>query len=164
MIKFDIVGDKKVYAYLGDFSFSTVQKIDAAIVGLTQKMSRIAIRNATGGTMDSKSGKLASAIRNGSFVVKSGNRIKGVVGVSGASKKVAIYAGAQEYGANIKAHLIDAKKLGKMRFELGGGFQFTKEVQVPAVKIPAHSFLRSALREISGEAKSAIAAAANVGE
>lgn len=162
MINFDINGDKKLYAYLGDFSARTVSRIDNAIVSLTQQLSRNAIRKASGGVLNSKSGALVAAIRNGSYVVKSGGRIKGVVGVAGASKKVAIYAGAQEYGATIKARILEAKNVSKLRFEIGGKFIFAKQVKIPEVKIPAHSFLRSALREISGEAKTAIANAARV--
>lgn len=162
MIKYDIVGDKKLYAYLGDFNERTVRRIDNAIVSLTQRLSLNAIRKASGGVLNSKTGALVAAIRQGSFVVKQGNRIKGVVGVAGASKKVAIYAGSQEYGATIKARVVEAINVSRLRFELGGKFVFAKQVNMPEIKIPEHSFLRSALREISGEAKSAIANAANV--
>lgn len=162
MIKGDIVGDKKVYFWLGEYKTKTVEKIDAAINSLTQKLSRNAISKASGGVLGRKSGELVVAVRRGTFVTKSKGRIKGVVGLVGASKKVAIYGASQEYGASIKARLMSAKQVSKLRFTIGNEFKFAKQVQIPAFKLPARSFLRSALREIQGEAESAISNAARI--
>jgi hypothetical protein len=61
------------------------------------------------------------------------------------------YGPAQEFGAHIPAHDLAARKGRAMAFMLGGKQVFAASVRFPGATIPEHSFLRSALREMTPE-------------
>jgi len=62
------------------------------------------------------------------------------------------YGAIQEFGGTTRAHLIAAKQAKALAFSLGGQLVFAKRVNHPGSRIPAHSFLRSALAELAPEA------------
>jgi hypothetical protein len=160
VINGEITGDKKVYAFLGDLSERSIERVDREVGMQTLLISKLAQRKASGGVLKSHSGELAAAIQAGTSVQKQPTRITGIIGLAGASKKVSIYGASQEFGATIQAHVLQAKAGKTLRFQLNGKFTFAKKVNIPAVQIPEHSFLRAAMREQGEEALRAIASAA----
>lgn len=162
MIKAEVVGDKKVYAYLGDIKRKTIERVDRTITSLTLSLSRLSISKASGTVLQSRTGALVAAIAKGTFIRKTASRITGVVGLKGASKEVAIYGSSQEHGATIKARLVEARNVSKLRFTIGNEFKFAKRVQIPEIKLPKRSFLKSSLAQMSGDAKSQLEAAAGI--
>lgn len=162
MIKAEIIGDKKVFAYLGDLKKKTISRVDQTITQLVLKLSRIAISKASGTVLQSRTGALVAAITKGTYINKQASRITGAVGLRGASKEVAIYGASQEFGATIKARLVEARNVSKLRFAIGNEFKFAKKIQLPEIKLPKRSFLKSSLAQMSGEAKAQIEAAAGI--
>ena len=162
MIKDEIIGDKKVFAYLGDIKEKTVKRVDQSITSLVLSLSRLAISKASGSVLQSRTGALTSAIAKGTYFKKTPSRITGAVGLKGAPREVAIYGASQEFGATIKARLVEARNVSKLRFMIGNQYKVAEKVRLPESKIPKRSFLRSALAEMSGEAKARIESAAGI--
>ena len=157
MISFDVVGDKKLVAYLGDVPKKTIEKVDASVNMLTLRLQRRAL-----GKVSEKTGKLRGALVKGTYFIKTEKGITGRVGLRGAPAKIAIYGAVQEYGGSIKAHVLQTKDAAALRFKIGGKFMFAKTVNIPAFKVPAHSFLRSSLNDMQGEIVSELNRAAGI--
>ncbi len=102
----------------------------------------------SGDVLKVRSGDLRAAVGRGSSVKRSATAITGTVGLDGASKEVSIAGAAQEFGADIPAHIVRSLDGKKLRFMLNGGYKFASVVMIPAVHIPMHSFLRSSLAEL----------------
>jgi phage gpG-like protein len=113
-----------------------------------------------------KSDKLAGAVlyaRSGALhdsivaIVSAGDDgVLASVGSAGDLK----YAAIQEYGGKTSAHEILPIKAQALAFVLGGAPHFARKVEHPGSVIPARSYLRSSLDEMSGDISGAFAAAA----
>lgn len=143
---------------------SLIKRVDNTVGQLTLKLSRAARGKLHNGVVKTHTGDLYAAIERGTYVKKTPWGIVGSVGASGASKKEAIIAGAVEYGSTHPAKVEESLKAAALRFKIGGKFAFAGTVHIPAMHIPAHSFLRSALRELDSEVVSSIARAAQISD
>lgn len=151
MIKAEILGDDKVWAYLGELKDGVARRVNETVGAYTLRLSRMAQSKAAGGEVKTKSGKLLAAIKAGTTFAVLPGRARGRVGLGGASREVAIYGASQEYGADLPAKIIEAKNQAALRFQIDGQFYFAKRVSVPAFSLPERSYLRSSLREIGPE-------------
>lgn len=160
MVNFQITGAGNVVEFLDTIGVRTAAKVNAAVGVWCLRMSKLAQGKVSGGLLKIKTGALRDAISRGtSTTIRSGG-VVGIVGLAGASKEVAIAGAAQEFGANIPAHVVQALAGSRLRFMVGGKLVFAKQVHLPAVKIPERSFLRSSLEDIRAPALSEIAKAA----
>ncbi len=71
---------------------------------------------------------------------------------------IAPYGSALEFGASIPAQLIAAKNAKALAFVVGGRQVFATHVMHPAIVLPPHSFLRSALDELGPDMTAQVAA------
>lgn len=160
MISWEIKGDGAVVHFLDQLGGRTIAKVNAEVGVQTLRVSRLAQAKASGGVLKLKTGQLRDAIGRGTSVKTRAGGVTGTVGLEGASKEVAIAGGAQEFGANIPAHIVEALAGHKLRFQVNGKWVVAQRVQLPAVKIPEHSFLRSSLDELRSSILHAIGSAA----
>jgi phage gpG-like protein len=109
----------------------TIMRLAGELVGLAQSKA------------PRKSGRLAGSIH--SRITDTPRSIRAKVGTP------VRYAAAQEFGAHIPAHDLAARKARAMAFMLGGKQVFAASARFPGATIPEHSFLRSALRELTPE-------------
>ena len=69
-------------------------------------------------------------------------------GAAGGGQAVP-YARIHEFGGLIPAHQVVAKNARALAFNVGGVMRFAKSVQIPDVKMPERSYMRSSLAERS---------------
>ena len=162
MIKSTVEGEKEVLARISTVSTKTIRRIDETVGAFTLRLSRSAQVKLSGGVVNKRSGSVLTAIQRGTSIKKYSWGIRGTVGASGASKKVAIAAGAIEYGSTHQARILEATKAGTLRFQIGGKTVFAKRVLIPAFEIPERSFLRSSLRELGPSYLSAMNSAVQI--
>lgn len=157
-----MTGKDVVLAYMEQMPPKLVSRVRDSVGVQTLKLSRRVLGKLNGGVLKSRSGALASAISQGTFVREGQGRITGEVGLRGASKEVAISGAAQEFGATIQAHVLSAKQAAALKFQINGADHFARAVMIPTFQIPEHSFLRSAFRELRSEMVSEISKAADL--
>lgn len=157
-----LLGDKELLSRLEVLPTRMIERVDQTIGKLTLKLSRLARAKLLNVVVHTQTGSLYSTIDRGTYVQKTPWGIVGSVGATGATKKEAIVAGAVEYGSTHKARIQESLNASVFKFQLGGKFKFAKRVHIPAIKIPEHSFLRSALNEMRPEVMSALAQAARI--
>lgn len=160
MIDWEIKNDGKVLEYMRTFPEALLGAVEEAIGVQILKLSRRVQSKLSGDVLKMKTGELRAAIARGTSVKRSNTKITGEVGLAGASAQVAIAGGAQEFGADIPAHIVRAVNVSKLRFQISGKFKFAREVSIPALKIPERSFLRSSMNEMRDGIMAEITAAA----
>jgi HK97 gp10 family phage protein len=79
-----------------------------------------------------------------------GDRIAASVGTN------LIYAAIHEYGGTTRTHVIEARNVKALAFQMSGQDVFCKRVNHPGSHMPERSFLRSALSENADSIKAAI--------
>ncbi len=99
----------------------------------------------SGGALNARSGALAASI--GASVETLGDGVVATVGSFGDVK----YAAIQEYGGKTAAHDIVATQGKAIAFIEGGAEHFARIVHHPGSQIPARSYLRSSLDEMTAE-------------
>lgn len=163
MIDYRITGKERFLQFLEVFPKETADRVEVSVGIQVLRLTKHVQGKLNGSVLNSKTGKLSDAIARGSYVVKGQGKITGVVGLDGATKEVAIQGASQEFGADIGARVLEAVNVSALRFTVGGGFGFAKTVQLPAIKIPERSFLRSSLKDMRDSIGSEIMAAASKG-
>jgi phage gpG-like protein len=110
-------------------------------------------RNLSGGVLQQRSGRLASSIAMS--VALSGGAVRATLGSD------VPYAAIHEYGGVIPAHQILPKSARALAFPWQGRGRLFRRVEMPPVRMPERSFLRSALAEMEPEIRAAMADAAS---
>jgi len=105
--------------------------------------------NLSGVVLQRRSSRLAASI------VQAVDGLSASVGFDPAAVP---YGAAQEFGADIRAHLIAAKNARALSFVVAGRRVFAKRVMFPGAHLPERSFLRSALADLAPEIGAKIAA------
>ncbi|HUK60247.1 MAG TPA: hypothetical protein VLV50_13535 [Stellaceae bacterium] len=101
-----------------------------------------------GAVLHRRSGRLAAAQET------SVTTAPGALSVAaGFDPRAVPYGAIEEYGGTTRAHLIAVKQARALRFSLAGELAFAKSVHHPGSRIPARSFLRSALAEEADAAR-----------
>lgn len=164
MIDWQIKETALVLRHMEELPDALVRRVEGAVGRMTLALSRTVLGKLSGAVLNNKTGKLAAAIRKGTYTVHepARGRIVGVVGVRGADKNTAIAAGAQEYGASIAARIVEGKQAGKLKFQIGGKDLYRVRVKIPNVTIPERSFLRSSLEQLRPAIQAAINEAAQI--
>ncbi|HYM30437.1 MAG TPA: hypothetical protein VEU47_04010 [Candidatus Cybelea sp.] len=123
---------------------------------LAQTVARLAQRlydrveaNLSGAVLHRRSGRLASSIVQ---------QVEGLFASVGFDPAAVPYGAAQEFGADIRAHLIAARNAHALSFVVAGKRVFAKRVWFPGAHLPERSFLRSALAALAPEIGAEIAA------
>jgi hypothetical protein len=150
VIDWKIGGTDNVLEYLRTMPEVLVADVKQSIGVQILRLQRRVIGKLSGDVLQSRTGALIAAVKAGTWVKQTPGKIVGVVGNAGATKEVAIAFAAQEYGASIAARILSARQAAALRFTLNGQFVFAKQVMLPAIKIPEHSFLRTSFRELRG--------------
>ncbi|HEX3885265.1 MAG TPA: HK97 gp10 family phage protein [Stellaceae bacterium] len=110
-------------------------------------------RNLSGGVLQQRSGRLAASIDVA--VEQNGGAVSTTLGSD------VPYAAIHEYGGVIPAHQILPKSARALAFPWQGGERFARRVEMPPVRMPERSFLRSALTEMEPQIRAAMADAAS---
>jgi len=97
----------------------------------------------TGEVLQVRSGRLRRSI-NMRMEGTGGDQVSGTVGTN------VLYAAIHEFGGTIPGHPLEAVNAKALRFMPKGAsdFIFRRRVQIPDIRMPERSFLRSALREM----------------
>ena len=146
MITVEVVGDKQLIARLtampDNIRSALVRKVRALALMLeaTVKGEKL-----SGQVLNVVTGALRRSISN--EVTTGSNSVTAEVYSSGDVK----YAAIHEYGGTIPAHEVVATKAQALHFVIGAKDVFAKRVQIPDVKMPERSFLRSSLDEMRDE-------------
>ncbi|ACK51958.1 hypothetical protein Msil_3048 [Methylocella silvestris BL2] len=117
-----------------------LQRADTARTALEERI----VRKLSGEALQKQSGALAASIR--SSIADDG----GAISIIASSVGVA-YAAIQEFGGKTAAHDIVAVKARALNFNGGGGEVFAKSVHHPGSNIPARSFFRGSMSEMSDD-------------
>lgn len=125
-------------------------RLASVVATLAQRLYDRVEDNLSGAVLQRRSGRLASSITQ---------RIDGLSALVGFDPAVVPYGAAQEFGADLRAHLIAAKNARALSFVVGGRRVFAKRVMSPGAHLPERSFLRSALAELAPDIGAAIAVA-----
>lgn len=146
MITVEVVGDKQLIARLtampDNIRSALVRKVRALALMLEAKVKG---EKLSGQVLNVVTGALRRSISN--EVTTGSNSVTAEVYSSGDVK----YAAIHEYGGTIPAHEVVATKAQALHFVIGAKDVFAKRVQIPDVKMPERSFLRSSLDEMRDE-------------
>jgi len=119
------------------------------VVRLAQTLYDRVEENLSGAVLQRRSGRLAASIVQ---------QVDGLSASVGFDPAAVPYGAAQEFGADIRAHLIAAKNARALSFVVAGKRVFAKRVWFPGAHLPERSFLRSALADLAPEIGAEIAA------
>ena len=135
---------------LGALPPALASRLSSVIATLAQRLYDRVEDNLSGAVLHRHSGRLASSI---------GLEVDGLTASVGFDPAAVPYGAAQEFGADIRAHLIAAKNARALSFVVAGKRVFAKHVMFPGAHLPERSFLRSALADLAPEIGAEIAAA-----
>lgn len=142
MITAVVVGDAAVIARLTTLGPELRRGLARAVFRLGLELQRkVQSEKLTGQVLKVRTGTLRSSINT--RVAEGGDAITASVGTAVS------YARIHEYGGTIPAHPVATKNARAFAFPWKGEQRFFKRVEIPAVKMPERSFLRSALREMT---------------
>ncbi|HLJ52131.1 MAG TPA: hypothetical protein VKT24_02025 [Rhizomicrobium sp.] len=134
---------------LGALPQDLASRLAAVVATLAQRLYDRVEENLSGAVLQRRSGRLASSIVQ---------QIDGLSASVGFDPAAVPYGAAQEFGADIRAHLIAAKNARALSFVVAGKRVFARRVMFPGAHLPERSFLRSALADLAPEIGAAIAA------
>jgi len=145
VIEGKVEGSEVVVFGLSEFKGKAREAFRIGIARATLRLlTKVKAEKLSGQLLNVRTGRLRRSINQ--RVVVSGSSVTGTVGTN------VEYAAIHELGGTIKAQLIEAKKAKSLRFELANGkVMFRKSVQRPEIKMPARSFLLSALKDLHRE-------------
>lgn len=149
MIDVSIAGGDELTARLADMPSAVASRLGNVIGLLSQTLYYQVEDNLSGAVLQSRSGRLAAAIEQSA---------DGLTASVGFDADAVPYGAAQEFGADIRAHLIEVKNARALAFVVAGQRVFAKRVMLPATHLPERSFLRSALSDLAPDIEDAIAA------
>jgi phage gpG-like protein len=148
MIAVEIAGADGLVARLQAMPDRVAGRLAAPLAGLGVDMRGLVQDSMAGSGLKSRSGRLAQSVEVEADETSVSARI---------DTAAVPYAAIQEYGGTTRAHVIEAINAAALRFEIGGRTVFAKRVMHPGSVIPAHSFLATALAELTPVARDAIA-------
>lgn len=125
-------------------------RLSAIVATLAQRLYDRVEDNLSGAVLNRRSGRLASSIVQ---------QVDGLTASVGFDSAAVPYGAAQEFGADLRAHLIAAKNARALSFAVAGKRMFAKHVMFPGAHLPERSFLRSALSDLAPDIGAEIAAA-----
>jgi len=135
---------------LRDLPQDLASRLATVVATLAQTLYDRVEENLSGAVLQRRSGRLASSIVQ---------EIDGLTASVGFDPAAVPYGAAQEFGADIRAHLIAAKNARALSFVVAGKRVFARRVMFPGAHLPERSFLRSALTDLAPEIGAEIAAA-----
>ena len=134
---------------LGALPQDLASRLAAVVATLAQRLYDRVEENLSGAVLQRRSGRLASSIVQ---------QIDGLSASVGFDPAAVPYGAAQEFGADIRAHLIAAKNARALSFVVAGKRVFARHVMFPGAHLPERSFLRSAMADLAPDIGAAIAA------
>jgi phage gpG-like protein len=150
------VEDRAIMARLS----SMPDKLRAAFLkktyALAEKLKSKVQQNLTNKLLQIRTGKLVRSIFQ--QVTNSSNEVSGRVFSSGLP-----YAAIQEFGGQTKAHVIEAKNVKALMFNMGGKQVFFRRVNHPGSHIPAHHYMGQAFDAMKPEIEAGYREAAEEG-
>ena len=135
---------------LHDLPQDLAARLAGIVATLAQRLYDRVEDNLSGAVLQHRSGRLASSIVQ---------QVDGLSASVGFDPAAVPYGAAQEFGADLRAHLIAVKNARALSFVVAGRRVFAKHVMFPGAHLPERSFLRSALADLAPEIGAAIAAA-----
>lgn len=140
LIDIDTSGVDAVTARLAALPEGVRSALGPVFADIANALYERVLANLSGAVVRTVTGRLKSAITQEVGALSAG---------VGLDTSVAPYGAALEFGASIPAQLIAAKNAKALAFVVAGQQVFAKHVMRPAFVLPAHSFLRSALEEMT---------------
>lgn len=125
-------------------------RLAGVVATLAQRLYDRVEDNLSGTVLQRRSGRLAASIVQ---------QVDGLSASVGFDPAAVPYGAAQEFGADLRAHLIAVKNARALSFVVAGRRVFAKHVMFPGAHLPERSFLRSALADLAPDIGAAIAAA-----
>ena len=135
---------------LGALPQAMASRLSAVVATLAQTLYDRVEDNLSGAVLQHRSGRLASSITQ---------QVDGLSASVGFDPAAVPYGAAQEFGADLRAHLIAVKSARALAFVVAGKRVFAKRVWFPGAHLPERSFLRAALADLAPEIGAEIAAA-----
>lgn len=136
--------------HLGDLPPSLALRLAGVVATLAQRLYDRVEDNLSGAVLQRRSGRLASNIVQ---------QVDGLSASVGFDPAAVPYGAAQEFGADLRAHLIAVKNARALSFVVAGKRMFAKHVMFPGAHLPERSFLRAALADLAPEIGGEISAA-----
>ena len=146
----ELTGFDTLDATLGQLPEKVVRALAFKATALAQEIVDCARNDKLGGVLNVRSGALAASID--AFVTSSDDEVVATIGSFGDVK----YAAIQEYGGKTAAHEIMASQAKALTFLEGGTERFARVVHHPGSQIPARSYLRSSLDEMTQDVVDAL--------
>lgn len=125
-------------------------RLSAVVATLAQRLYDRVEDNLSGAVLNRHSGRLASSITQ---------QVDGLSASVGFDPAAVPSGAAQEFGADLRAHLIAARNARALSFVVAGRRVFAKRVWFPGAHMPERSFLRAALADLAPDIGAEIAAA-----
>jgi phage gpG-like protein len=147
MLKVEFVGDRALLARLARMPDRMKQMLRRTVTTLALKLEARVKFKLSGDVLHVRTGALRRSISHTVDEVAGG--IVGRVFSSGDVK----YAAIHEFGGQTPAHIIVPNQAKALAFMVGGELRFAARVNHPGSKIPERSYMRSSLKEMSGEIK-----------
>ncbi|MDE2229907.1 MAG: hypothetical protein KGL11_12825 [Alphaproteobacteria bacterium] len=135
---------------LRDLPPALASRLSSVVATLAQRLYDRVEDNLSGVVLKRRTGRLAASIVQ---------QVDGLSASVGFDPAAVPYGAAQEFGADLRAHLIAARNARALSFVVAGKRVFAKRVMFPGAHLPERSFLRSALADLAPEIGAAIAAA-----
>ncbi|MGH6995128.1 MAG: hypothetical protein ACREES_05495 [Stellaceae bacterium] len=135
---------------LGALPPALASRLSSVITTLAQRLYDRVEDNLSGVVLQRRSGRLAASIVQ---------QVDGLAASVGFDPAAVPYGAAQEFGADLRAHLIAVKNARALSFIVGGQRVFARHVMFPGAHLPERSFLRAALADLAPEIGAEIAAA-----
>ncbi len=156
MLSLSIDGAEALQARLDAFPAALAADLAAKAQALGEALAdKVRNEKLSGQVLNARSGALRDSIEG--QVTADGDEVSASVGSVGDVK----YAAIQEYGGKTGAHEILPAKGKVLAFLVGGAMRFARRVEHPGSTIPARSYLRSSLDEMSDEIVAAFTEAAD---
>ena len=124
-------------------------RLAGVVAILAQRLYDSVESNLAGAVLQRRSGRLAASIVQ---------QVDGLTASVGFDPAAVPYGAAQEFGADLRAHLITVKNARALAFVVAGKRVFARRVMFPGAHLPERSFLRSALADLAPEIGAEIAA------
>jgi phage gpG-like protein len=141
MISVALTGDQALADRLSAMPGALHDGIGRAIARLNIALQAKVQQNLSGDVLNLRTGALRASI-----TVDAGEDATGLSGRVGSDLP---YAAINEFGGQTPAHDIEVRKAKALAFMLGGKLVFARHVHHPGSRIPARSFLRSALDDMA---------------
>lgn len=157
MISAEVRGSKELATKFDGMTAAVHASLLKKIYSLTIQLATRVRRKLTGEVLQVRSGNLRASIHED--VKDTPTEIIGRVFSSGDVK----YAGIHEYGGVVPAHVVVPNKARALAFVVGGKQVFAMRANIPDVKMPERSYMRSSLVEMKSDIIAGLTEAARQG-